>query len=56
MQKAAKKVITKESGVKSAEAMKAKRKADLQELKLLLKLEADAPIHPRVLNQDLNLT
>ena len=51
LQKPQKKVITKEgSGPKTAEALKAKRKADLQELKLLLKLEADAPLNPSLLN------
>ena len=29
--------------------MKAKRKEDLKELKQLLKLDADTPIHPRLL-------
>ena len=50
LQKPQKKVITKDPSAKTLEALKAKRKADLQELKLLLKLEADAPINPRMLD------
>ena len=49
MQKPSKKVITKEVGAKTLETMKAKRKEDLKELKQLLKLDADTPIHPRLL-------
>lgn len=50
LQKPQKKVITKDASSKTLESLKAKRKADLQELKLLLKLEADAPINPRMLD------
>ena len=32
--------------------MKAKRKEDLKELKILLRLDADTPIHPSLLQDD----
>ena len=42
------------TGAKTIEAMKAKRKEDLKELKLLMRLDADTPIHPRLLDDDNN--
>ena len=45
-------MITKDVGAKTLEAMKAKRKEDLKELKLLLRLDADTPIHPSLLQDD----
>lgn len=55
LQKASKKVIIKDSA-KSHEAIQAKRKQDLYELKQLLKLEADTPINPRLLDENFDLT
>ena len=53
LQKPLKKVIQKENkSAQSQEALKAKRKADLAELKLLLKLDANTPINESILNDD----
>ena len=49
LQKPQKKVIQKDSA-RAQEAAKAKRKQDLIELKQLLKLEANTPVNPNLLN------
>ena len=52
LQRPVKKVITKEKDQRTPEALKAQRKADLRELKMLLKLDADSYVNPSLLSNE----